>query len=399
MKVVYLAEELCTGGMSTYVLKLARMAQAYCSSVTIALIKGVTGTRLETEGVDIVTVSSASDLRALSPDIVHVHLLSDIDFLKELFTLDVPLVRFYHDYTSTCLRRGKRRWPGDRCQRALGVSCAAYGCVIGPPLAPGQPVRLMNLPEKIAEKNMYRQFDASIVGSNYMASMLLKNGFDPNRVHMIPYFSSYADQASSPVLKPLQEGRPLELLFSGQAVKGKGLEILIDALAGLDGAWRLSVFSEGPCLDSAREKAEQHGIAGNISFHGWITQSALADAYRAADVFVLPSIWDDPGPLVGIEAMTFGTPVIGFAVGGIPDYVVDGQTGWLVKDISVAGFHRTLQDALRNRACLPVMAAEAQKLVTARHSSESHSQQVEAIYKNLFSQSQQKELRAKRGAN
>lgn len=384
MKVVYLAEELCTGGLSTYVLKLARMAQAYCSSVTIALIKGVTGTGLETEGVDIVTVSSISDLRALSPDIVHVHLLSDINFLKDLFTLDIPLVRFYHDYTSTCLRRGKRRWPGDRCQRALGIGCAAYGCVIGPPLAPGQPVRLMNLPEKIAEKNMYRRFDASIVGSRYMESMLLKNGFDPDRVHMIPYFSSYADQASSPVVKSPQEGRPLELLFSGQAVKGKGLEVLIDALAGLDGAWHLTVFSEGPCLASARAKAEQHGIAGNISFRGWVTQSALADAYRAADVFVLPSIWDDPGPLVGIEALTFGTPVIGFAVGGIPDYVFDGRTGWLVKDISVAGFHRAVQDALRNRARLPAMAVEAQKLVAARHSADSHSQQVEKIYKNLF---------------
>ncbi len=392
MKVVYFAEELCTGGLSNYVLQLARMANKFCSSVTVATINGVTGAGLETKGVDIVTVSSVSDLRALSPDLVHVHLLSDIEFLKGLFTLDVPLARFFHDYTSTCLRRGKRRWPGDRCQRPLGISCAAYGCLIGPPLAPGKPVRLMNLPAKIAEKDMYRRFDASIVGSRHMASMLLKNGFDPDRVHMIPYFSSFPDQALRPVTKLTGSDRPLEFLFSGQAVKGKGLEILIDALLGLEGDWRLTVFSEGPCLASAKAKAEQHGIAGNISFRGWVSQSELADAYRAADVFVLPSIWDDPGPLVGIEAMTFAAPVIGFAVGGIPDYVLDGRTGWLVKDVSVAGFHRALQDVLGNRVRLPAMGAEAQKLVATRHSADSHSQCVENIYKNLFLQSQQKRV-------
>ncbi len=385
MRVVFLVEELCVGGLSNYALEFSRLAKEFCSSVVIAHKDGITGPALETEGIDIVHVSSVEDIRALNPDIVHVHLMSDQDFLDGLFTLGVPLLRFFHDYTSTCLRRGKRRWPGDRCRRPLGLSCAAYGCLIGPPLAPGKPVRLMDLPGKIAERNAYRRFDASIVGSRHMRSMLLTNGFDPSRVHMVPYFSRFADEALHPVKKLPDNGRPLELMFSGQAVKGKGLEILMDALAGLEGDWRLTVFSEGPCLSSAKEKAAQHSIADRVSFRGWVNQSALAEAYRDSDVFVLPSIWDDPGPLVGIEALSWATPIVGFAVGGIPDYLIDGETGWLVKDVSVKGLHVGLQSCLNNRAKLPEMGAAGQKRVANFHSAKDHVGHVRTLYETLLS--------------
>ena len=72
-------------------------------------------------------------------------------------------------------------------------------------------------------------------------------------------------------------------------------------------------------------------------------QSALAEMYAKADLFVLPSIWDDPGPLVGIEALSFGAPLAGFAVGGIPDYLIDGQTGVLVNEVGAHDLHEELR--------------------------------------------------------
>ena len=246
--------------------------------------------------------------------------------------------------------------------------------------------RFMNLTDKIRERDLYRDFDASIVGSNHMARMLAVNGFPASRVHMIPYFSAFAAQAPRPVeVDPSIPGldRPFELLFTGQAVVGKGLEVLIEALRGLPGDWRLSVCGEGPRLLQARQKAESYGIADRITFHAWVPQSALMDHYKKADIFVLPSVWDDPGPLVGIEAMSFGAPIVGFAVGGVPDYLIDGQTGVLVREVSARALHDGLLHAMSCPETLAQMGREGYKLVAQRHTLAAHLDGVEAVYRQI----------------
>lgn len=236
----------------------------------------------------------------------------------------------------------------------------------------------------MAERDFYKKFDAVIAGSRHMSGMLEKNGFNNDRIHTVPYFSRFADQAGNNPVKAPGAGRPVEFLFSGQAVTGKGLEILIGALAGLEGNWHLTVFSEGPRLPHAKALAQESGVLSSVSFRGWVGQSDLAAAYNKADVFVLPSIWDDPGPLVGIEAMAFGTPVVGFAVGGIPDYVIDNNTGFLVFDVSAAGLHKALQTCLNEPGRLSLLGVEAQKLVKERHGSSQHKANIQVIYKDLL---------------
>lgn len=396
MKVVHLVEELGIGGLPNYVLQLARLSQSSVDEVRVAHMGESVGRNLETEGLDIVKISRAADLAAYKPDIVHVHLLSRLECLRDLFSLGAPLVRFFHDYTSTCLRRGKRRWPGDRCQRPLNAACAGFGCVIGRP-APGSYMpRLMDLSAKMEEMALFQKFDALITGSRHMTNMLLKNKFDPARVHTVPYFSSFSNDARTLTAKTPGAGvtRPVEILFSGQAVKGKGLEILIEALGSLRGGWRLTVFSEGPRLPAAKELAARAGISGRIAFRGWVSQSALKDAYRQADIFALPSIWDDPGPLVGIEAMSFATPVVGFAVGGIPDYVIDGITGRLVTDVSARGMHAALQSCLDAPGKLEALGQNAQQQVRERHMLAQHLDGVMDIYKKILRENGRKQCAA-----
>ncbi|MCB9979319.1 MAG: glycosyltransferase family 4 protein [Rhodospirillales bacterium] len=386
MRIVKIVEELGVGGLPNYVIQVARGLQDRGHEVLIAHGNPDPGDHLETEGLHLVHLDNLARVKGLNPDLVHVHLLSDTGVLRGLFDLDVPLVRFFHDYTSTCLRRGKRRWSGDRCQRALGASCAAFGCMIGRP-APGSVFpRLMNLPDKILERDLYREFDASIVGSSHMVRMLETNGFPSARIHKIPYFSKFADGALTPVDRsgPLPgRDRPFELLFTGQAVIGKGLEVLIESLRDLPGNWRLTVCSDGPRLPNAKKMAQEYGIIDRMEFHTWMPQSALLDYYRKSDIFVLPSIWDDPGPLVGIEALSFGAPIVGFAVGGIPDYLIDGQTGVLVRDVSAAGLRAGLIRAMDSPEKIAEMAIAAQKLVVDRHSLKDHISGVEEVYRQV----------------
>ncbi len=385
MNIVYLAEVMGIGGLPNYVLDLARSYEATHpdTSIIIAHMGEKVGANLEFGNLRVERVRTVEDIAALEPDIVHVHLLSDIKILEGLFTLGVPLVRFFHDYTSTCLRRGKRRWPGDRCQRALSLSCAGFGCMISPPREGGKLPVLSNLLDKIKERNLYRRFDATITGSNHMSGMLRINGFPPERVHMIPYFTRYApDACIKRDFVPFP--RKMNFLFTGQAVKGKGLEILISALEGLQGDWHLTVFSEGPRLESAKEIATRIGVSDKISFRGWVKPSELYKSYKQADLFILPSIWDDPGPLVGIEAMALGTPVIGFDVGGVSDYVIEGKTGVLVRDTNVKGLHKALQDCLNHPEKIKPMGTASQHMIATERTPAIHLAGVHEIYTNIL---------------
>ncbi len=89
---------------------------------------------------------------------------------------------------------------------------------------------------------------------------------------------------------------------------------------------RLVLVGEGPDLPRAREEVEALGAAGEVSFLG--LRPDVAAILPAADVFLLPSLSESFG-LAAAEAMACGVPVVGSAVGGIPEVVADGETGFL----------------------------------------------------------------------
>ncbi|MES2817987.1 MAG: glycosyltransferase family 4 protein [Pseudomonadota bacterium] len=402
MRILLLVETLSIGGLPNYVLELARALSARGDSVALAHGGGTVPDYLDTQGIELLALTqdgfdrpaalsqALQVLRAWQPDLLHLHLCSVLPLLQALPTLGVPLVRSFHDYTSMCLRRGRRRFPGDRCDRPLGWSCALQGCLLGAPKAGSRLPGWQDLPGKLAERTAYQGFAAAVVGSRHMSRVLGINGFDARRVQVVPYFSRFDQQAQGlqAMGEPKAPGVPgreraLRLLFTGQAVKGKGLEVLIKALTRLTGDWHLTAIASGPRLPVAKALAERYGIAGRIEFIEWLPQEALAGYYRRADLFVLPSVWDDPGPLVGIEAMSFETPVLAFAVGGIPDYVLDDRTGFLADAVSVAALAQALQRAMEQAERLPALGQAARAQVAQYHSRHQHIDQLQQLYAQL----------------
>lgn len=398
MRILLLAEELGIGGLPNYVLALARVLMEAGLEVMVAHGNAPLPVHLELDGLMLLYVpgiaagargpsirDAIATLRAWAPDVVHVHLGTNLEVISGLLDSGLPLVRSYHDYTSLCLRRGRRRWRGDRCHRGLGWSCAGWGCFLTPPSDGSWRPGLGNLAAKIAERDRYRGFGASVVGSRHMAETLRRNGFADSTIHVVPHFSRFEADATVAVPPPKRDGtpgrdRPFELLFSGQAVSGKGLEILVEALHGVRREWRLSVLSEGPRLEAAQALANKLGLADRIRFLGWATQSATRDHYRLADLLVIPSVWDDPVPLVGLEAMSFGTPLVGFGVGGIPDYLFDGRTGVLVQDVSVDGLRKGLERAMADPALVALWGEEARSLVAQAHTRQAHVAALRTVY-------------------
>ena len=115
------------------------------------------------------------------------------------------------------------------------------------------------------------------------------------------------------------------LLFAGNAIKRKGLDILVKALTLLTTEELKKIFliicSEGPEINTIRTNLDDViGIKDSVAFLKKVDQPTLNILYNIATVFIFPSR-EEPLGLVGLESIACGTPVIGSNIGGIPEYI------------------------------------------------------------------------------
>lgn len=127
-------------------------------------------------------------------------------------------------------------------------------------------------------------------------------------------------------------GDEIELLTVGRVVPVKGQQLLIEALAELVGqgeAVRLTIVGDGPALAGLRSLVERLGVSDRVDFAGAVGQEEIRSYYERADVFALPSFAEGI-PVVLIEAMATGLPVVASRITGIPELVEEGASGLLV---------------------------------------------------------------------
>lgn len=280
----------------------------------------------------------AEYLSSARPDLLYVHNISFVEDVMAVAAGKVPIVRYIHDFRPVCLRTSKV-FPVSRqnCDRALGVGCLLHGCSIGPGRGGALPVSWNHIPAKLAERNACRRMDRVIVASGFMRDLLLRNGFSNDRIIVLPYFCPLPQPVA-----PLEFSAGSRLLFVGQIEKFKGLSVLLSALRLLPPSVTLDVAGDGPWRGPCEAQVEEGGLRGRVTFHGWTDRDRLSHLMGQIQILVVPSIWNEPFGIVGLEAMLHARPVVAFDVGGIRDWLVDGATGVLVKDIGAEPLARAI---------------------------------------------------------
>jgi glycosyltransferase involved in cell wall biosynthesis len=134
-------------------------------------------------------------------------------------------------------------------------------------------------------------------------------------------------------------GAKLRLGYAGRLVQPKGIHELLRVMQAMDPSQcELLVAGKG----SAQVERELKQLApAHVAFLGFIDPDELL---RNIDVLVVPSVWQDPLPTIAIEALRRGVPAIVSDRGGLPDIVLDGQTGRVYQADDPGGLRRALQE-------------------------------------------------------
>jgi starch synthase len=219
-----------------------------------------------------------------------------------------------------------------------------------------------------AEKTAVLGADAVIAVSNGMAADVLAAypDLDPSRVHVVHNgidADEYAPVQATDVLERhgVDASEPYAL-FVGRITRQKGLAHLLRAARDVPGQLVLCAGAPDTPEIAAEAKALvaelQQTRGGVIWIHDMLPRPDIVQLLSHATVFVCPSVYEPLG-IVNLEAMACGTAVVASAVGGIPEVVVDGETGLLVPydESDPAGFERDLAARLTELLGDPARAA------------------------------------------
>jgi N-acetyl-alpha-D-glucosaminyl L-malate synthase BshA len=183
--------------------------------------------------------------------------------------------------------------------------------------------------------------DSITVNSSYMQQQLLDvvPGYTA-KVRIIPMGVDPEKISTVPVPDRKEYNQTGKIILSvGRLVDVKGIVYLINALQEVLRQYPytvLHIIGSGPDYASLVKRTSELGLENHIRFLGTVNHNDLQPYYRSADVFILPSITtggiSEAFGVVLLEAMAAGCPVIGSNTGGIPDIIVDGETGFLVPE-------------------------------------------------------------------
>jgi glycosyltransferase involved in cell wall biosynthesis len=142
------------------------------------------------------------------------------------------------------------------------------------------------------------------------------------------------------------------------------------------------IVGDGTYRNTLIELADQLGIKPNVSFVGW--QHNIGEILASIDICAVPSLWD-PLPRIVLEAMAAEKPVIASSVDGIPEAVIDGETGILVPPADETKLAEAILSLLNTPEKAKQMGIAGRHRAVAEFSSVRHAQEVFAIYRELLS--------------
>lgn len=313
------------------------------------------------------------------PDVAHVHLfwggLSPSIF-KVLKKGHVPLVHTAHDYRMVCPGYTFKDGSGkacERCQRWNYYECTLHRCSKGS-LAQS----LLMSVEMYTRQLFYnpiKNIDGFIFVSHFSEQKHIEHHPEFKKSKRVVLYNF-----TNPLLSPDINTKKNYFLYYGRLSFEKGIPPLLSVFAKHP-ELELQVVGTGPL---EKELKYEYKHCENINFIGHRSGKSLFELVRNARFVCVPSEWYENNPMTIIESYSLGTPVIGANIGGIPEIVEDGRTGFLFESGNVD----ELEKIVLRVCCLSeneyeIMCNDAFRFFESNFSSVSHYKKLINFYKEI----------------
>ena len=357
------------GGGERYLAELCRAQRDRGADVAV-----VTNQAFPTQAVDgimVKAIAASSGMRSglsrrkeilqlvsdFNPDIVHFHdtFLFVSPFAVKPIQRRWPTVKTVHDAGLLCFQNTVGRTKIFRqavCRRRLGPGCFLSGC------APANKMLSVDTAMRVLELRVARNMTRTIVSSGFMMTEMRRNRFVAERIDRIPPWTVSAEEPTPP-----PHGRS-RILYAGRLDSGKGVAHLLGAVDTLrDIDWHLDIVGDGPLESSLKKMVARIGLTDRVAFHGRVPFSAMNAYYQKCTIACVPSLVPETFGLSGIEAMARARPVIAYDSGGISEWLIDSEIGFLVPRGNVVALAARLREILLDPERGSRMGASARKKV------------------------------------
>ncbi len=310
------------------------------------------------------------------PDIIHLHNGTN-PYITDICRTYAPTIRSVHTHSYYCPGGGKY-FPVscEVCKKQFGPLCLTNGIFLRcNSRRPGALFR--SYARSYATMRKDRLLPVVLVASRYVRDCMVQNGYSRDAVRVLPYFTDLPDIPQRGLCESL-------ILFTGRVAPQKGLDVLLKSLKHLKASFHLVVDGDGPDLGRTRKLARELEIEDRVEFVGWAPREKHLAYYQRASVVVVPSVWPEPFGMVGIEAMSCGKPVVAFNVGGIPEWLEHGVTGFLVKPYDVKEMAEKIDYLLENPDVAREMGMRGREKVEREFNKEIHLKKLTMLYQDAM---------------
>lgn len=257
-------------------------------------------------------------LKNINPDIIHFHNIYKLTKTILRVSAKYPTVQTLHDFGIVCPLR------------TMTIGSEAYKICSGKNKLKCYHKKCLKLQTNLIDyllfdnlKYQKKIINHFICPSEKLAKTALQYGL--NNTTVLPYFHKNQN---------IIYKNSNNILFVGRLTKEKGVDDLIKSFKIIfnhNNKLTLTIVGSGPESDNLKKLTAEFNLQSNVYFINETNEQEIAEFYKNALVVVIPSIWLENSPLVAYEAMAYAKPIIANNIGGLPELIQDGLTGFLLE--------------------------------------------------------------------